>query len=76
MTLTATPSQDAYQVCTVEWHRPLQWLGKAWADIERCPSIGAAHGAALALFGAALLYFSRDHFWWLAGAQSENLARE
>ena len=70
MTSTATPSQDAYQVCTVEWHRPLQWLGKAWADIERCPSIGAAHGAALALFGAALLYFSRDHFWWLAGALS------
>jgi uncharacterized membrane protein len=71
---TMTPHDDAsphaYQVCTVEWHRPLQWLGKAWADIERCPSIGVAHGAVLALLGAALLYVSRHHFWWLAGALS------
>ena len=69
-----TPSQNFadtdYRVSTVEWHRPLQWLGKAWADIERCPTIGAAHGAVLAMLGALLLFFSRHHFWWLAGVLS------
>ena len=61
---------NAPEVRSVEWHRPLQWLGRAWADIERSPTIGAAHGLALALLGAMLLYFSRDHFWWLAGLLS------
>ena len=60
----------ALEVCTVEWHRPLQWLGRAWADIERCPTIGAGHGLVLALLGALLLYFCRQHFWWLAGLLS------
>ncbi len=58
------------EVRTVEWHRPLQWLGRAWADIERCPTIGAVHGLVLAVLGALLLYFSRHHFWWLAGVMS------
>lgn len=57
-------------VRAVEWHRPLQWLGRAWADIERCPTIGVGHGLALAILGALLLYFSRQHFWWLAGVLS------
>lgn len=58
------------EICTVEWHRPLQWLGRAWADIERCPSVGVGHGLVLALLGGALLYLSRHHFWWLAGLLS------
>lgn len=58
------------EIRTVEWHRPLQWLGRAWSDIERSPTVGAAHGLILATLGAILLYFSRHHFWWLAGALS------
>jgi uncharacterized membrane protein len=58
------------EVRTVEWHRPLQWLGRAWSDIERCPSIGVAHGLALAILGAVMLYFGRHRFWWLAGVLS------
>ena len=50
--------------------QPLQWLALAWRDIERAPWIGVAHGAALALFGAALLAVAHDRFWLLAGALS------
>jgi uncharacterized membrane protein len=69
----SSPSADhptTPEVCTVEWHRPLQWLGRAWADIERCPTVGVGHGLLLALLGAGLLYFGRHHFWWLAGLLS------
>lgn len=61
---SASPPEP--EVVSVEWHRPLQWLGRAWIDIERSPTIGAGHGLVLALLGAALLYFCRHHFWWLA----------
>lgn len=70
MTHPRIQADTGYQVNTVEWHRPLQWLGKAWADIERCPTIGVTHGAVLAGLGALLLFFSRHHFWWLAGVLS------
>jgi uncharacterized membrane protein len=50
--------------------QPLQWLALAWRDIERAPAVGLAHGAALALFGAALLGAAHDRFWLLAGALS------
>ena len=36
----------------------------------RCPGPALLHGAALALFGAALMVFAKDEFWWLAGAFS------
>ena len=61
---------SALEVRTVEWHRPLQWLGRAWADIERCPALGVGHGLILAVLGGLLLYFCRHHFWWLAGLLS------
>jgi len=48
----------------------LQWLALAWRDIERAPAVGLAHGAALALFGTALLAAAHDRFWLLAGALS------
>jgi uncharacterized membrane protein len=64
--LSPAPSSPR-EVQVVEWHRPLQWLGLAWRDIERSPQIGAAHGLFLALLGAAMLYGFRHEFWWLAG---------
>lgn len=55
---------------TLHLLQPLQWLALAWRDIERAPAVGLAHGAALALFGAALLAAAHDRFWLLAGALS------
>ena len=49
---------------------PLRWLALGWRDLWRCPLPGVVHGAALALFGAALLVVARDRFWFLAGAFS------
>jgi uncharacterized membrane protein len=50
--------------------RPLAWLALGWRDLRRCPGPALLHGAALALFGAALLWAARGEFWWLAGAFS------
>ena len=50
--------------------RPLAWLALGWRDLVRCPGPALLHGAALALFGGALLGFAKDDFWWLAGAFS------
>jgi uncharacterized membrane protein len=50
--------------------RLLHWLAAGWADLLRCPLPGLLHGAAAALFGAALLWLARDRFWLLAGAFS------
>jgi uncharacterized membrane protein len=50
--------------------RPLAWLARGWRDLVRCPGPALLHGAALALFGGALLVFAKDDFWWLAGAFS------
>ena len=69
-----TPSSPAPRplpaIRTLEPLQPLQWLALAWRDIERAPAVGLAHGAALALFGAALLAAAHDRFWLLAGALS------
>ncbi len=50
--------------------RPLAWLALGWHDLRRCPGPALLHGAALALFGAVLLWAARDEFWLLAGAFS------
>ncbi len=50
--------------------RPLGWLAAGWRDFVRCPLPGLLHGLALALFGAALFWMARNHFWLLAGAFS------
>ncbi len=50
--------------------RPLAWLALGWRDLRRCPGPALLHGAALALFGATLLWMARDEFWLLAGAFS------
>jgi uncharacterized membrane protein len=50
--------------------RPLAWLALGWRDLRRCPVPALLHGAALALFGATLLWVARGEFWLLAGAFS------
>jgi uncharacterized membrane protein len=50
--------------------RCLHWLALGWRDLRRCPSVGIAHGAAMALFGALVLGFAPHRFWLLAGAFS------
>ena len=54
----------------VALHRPFDWLAMGWQDLRRCPGPALLHGAALALFGAALLWAARGEFWLLAGAFS------
>jgi len=50
--------------------QPLQWLAAGWADTWRCGWLSLAHGAALAVFGAALFVVAHQQFWLLAGAFS------
>ena len=50
--------------------QPLHWLRRGLQDLRRCPGPGLAHGAISSLFGIALLWLARDHFWILAGAFS------
>ncbi len=69
MTTPASPS-PVPEIRTLHLLQPLQWLALAWRDIERAPAVGLAHGAALALFGAALLGAAHHRFWLLAGALS------
>ena len=59
-----------HRVRAVDVSAPLRWLALGWRDLMRCPLPGLLHGAALALFGAALLLLARDRFWLLAGAFS------
>lgn len=49
---------------------PLRWLWLGWRDLWAVPTLGLAHGLALALFGGLLLSVAHDQFWWLAGAFS------
>lgn len=57
-------------VRTVSVLRPFAWLALGWRDLLRCPGPALLHGAALALFGTALLWVARGEFWLLAGAFS------
>lgn len=58
------------RIRTVELDQPLRWVALAWRDLERAPVLGLAHGAAMAAFGALLLFIGRERFWLLAGAFS------
>lgn len=57
-------------VRTVSASQPFHWLAKGWRDVWQCPMVSLAHGVAVAVFGAALLFVARDRFWMLAGAFS------
>jgi len=50
--------------------RPLGWLARGWQDLWRCPGASLAHGLAMAVVGALILWLARDRFWLLAGAFS------
>ena len=55
---------------TIAPTRPLAWLALGWRDLALSPRPALLTGAALALFGALLLWIAHDEFWWLAGAFS------
>lgn len=48
----------------------LLWLQKGLSDVFKASWLSIAHGLALAVFGAFLLYFAGHQFWLLAGAFS------
>jgi uncharacterized membrane protein len=50
--------------------RPFQWLLLGLRDMVRSGWLSVAHGAVLALFGAALFGIAHQKFWLLAGAFS------
>ena len=64
------PQTPAPHIRRVALHRPLAWLLLGWHDMRRCGWLSVAQGAMLAAFGAALLVFARDKFWFLAGSFS------
>ncbi len=61
------------RVRTISLTQPLTWLALAWRDFLSAPQIGLIHGGAAAAFAASLIYFAREHFWWLVGAFSASL---
>jgi uncharacterized membrane protein len=58
----------AFGVRNIPLLRPLGWLARGWRDLVRCPLPGLLHGAALAAFGALLIWLAHDRFWLLSGA--------
>ncbi len=68
--LHAVEESRRFGARTIPTLRPLAWLALGWHDLMRCPLPAAAHGLAVALFGALLIFFARDRFWLLSGAFS------
>lgn len=67
----ATPVQGAVpKIRQISASQPLQWLLLGVRDMVRSGWLSVAHGAVLALFGAALFAVARQKFWLLAGAFS------
>ena len=64
------PGRPALRVRAVGLTRPLRWLLDGGRDLGRAPLPGLLHGAAVALFGALLLWWAHDRFWLVAGAFS------
>ncbi len=67
---TRTPALRNPVVRAAGWGQPFRWLRLGWNDLLHCPGPGLAHGLVTALFGLAVLWFARDHFWIMAGAFS------
>jgi uncharacterized membrane protein len=70
MTETLHPPHPKLEAREVEMSRPMHWLVLAWRDMERCPMPGVIHGLILALTGAALFWYARHDFWWIAAMLS------
>lgn len=64
------PGPERPTVRSITLDQPLHWLALAWHDLRRCPRLSLAHGAVIALFGAALAAAAHDRFWLIAGAFS------
>ena len=69
MPSTPTPS-PLPSVRQIDATRPIEWLALGLRDIYRAPLPGLAHGAAMLLFGLALIVVARHRFWLLASAFS------
>lgn len=67
-TTTTAMTTTGIQIRSLEPGRPWQWLRRGWEDFKRAPLVGAAHGVAVAGFGAVLVLLAYDQFWLLAGA--------
>lgn len=67
---TALDASRRARIREIAPSRPLAWLALGWRDMALSPGPALLNGAALALFGAALLIVARNEFWWLAGAFS------
>jgi uncharacterized membrane protein len=50
--------------------RPLVWLQLGWRDMVQAGWISIAHGLAMAVVGAAIMWVAHHRFWLLAGALS------
>jgi uncharacterized membrane protein len=68
MTDDAAPAARPLPIRPVGLDAPWRWLAAGWHDFSRQPGPGLIHGAALAVFGAALFTVAHDRFWLLAGA--------
>jgi uncharacterized membrane protein len=68
-TLTNSRAPEAHWVLpAVPVMQCLAWLRRGWRDLLRAPGVALAHGALMALFGAALFGLAAHRFWILAGA--------
>lgn len=57
-------------VRTIALTQPLHWLALGWHDMARCGWLSFAHGLAMTLAGATILWVAHDRFWLMAGALS------
>lgn len=64
VTMNRTTQAEAPMPMSTPWH----WLVLGWRDFMRNPLPGLVHGTAVAVLGAALLWWAIDQFWWLVGA--------
>jgi uncharacterized membrane protein len=64
------PSVGTVSIRTVHWLGPIKWLVLGWRDIHHAGVVSITHGLVLSFCGAAIVAFTRDQFWILAGALS------
>lgn len=63
----STPAAPSYDLRTLAWNAPLQWLALGWRDFRRAPTIGLFYGTCFASMGWALMWlFEHNPAWVLA----------